>query len=105
MAKSGSDVQKRRLAIGSEELTVTPLGAGCEVGRSCILVEFKNRSIMFDCGIHPAHSGIGALPIFDAVSVEEIDLCLITHFHLDHCGALPYFVAKTPFKGRVVSSK
>ena len=31
----------------------------------------------------------------------EIDILLITHFHLDHCGALPWFLKKTTFKGRV----
>ena len=28
-----------------------------------------------------------------------IDILLITHFHLDHCGALPYFLEKTNFEG------
>ena len=27
-------------------LRVTPLGAGSEVGRSCIIVEFKNKRVM-----------------------------------------------------------
>jgi cleavage and polyadenylation specificity factor subunit 3 len=54
---------------------------------------------MFDCGIHPALSGQNALPAFDEVDVEKIDLLLVTHFHLDHSGALPYFLTKTVFKG------
>lgn len=82
-------------------MTITPLGAGCEVGRSCVVVTSEGRSVMFDCGIHPAHSGIGALPVFDAIDISKIDVCLVTHFHLDHCGALPYFISKTPFKGKV----
>ena len=28
------------------------------------------------------------------------DLLLVSHFHLDHCGALPYLLEKTNFKGR-----
>lgn len=30
----------------TEILTVTPLGGGQEVGRSCILVEFKRRTLL-----------------------------------------------------------
>lgn len=56
---------------------------------------------MLDCGIHPAHDGVHALPYFDAINPKEIDLLLITHFHLDHCGALPYFLEKTDFRGKV----
>ena len=29
-------------------------------------------------------------------------MLIITHHHLDHCGALPYFVAHTNFKGKIV---
>ncbi|XP_019862786.1 PREDICTED: cleavage and polyadenylation specificity factor 73-like, partial [Amphimedon queenslandica] len=85
----------------SDLLTIRPLGAGQEVGRSCIMLEFKNKKIMLDCGIHPGLSGMDALPYTDMIESDEIDLLLITHFHLDHCGALPWFLEKTTFKGRV----
>ncbi|XP_055357923.1 cleavage and polyadenylation specificity factor subunit 3-like [Paramacrobiotus metropolitanus] len=81
-------------------LTVRPLGAGQEVGRSCILLEFKGKRILLDMGIHPAFHGHASLPYLDHINVEDIELLLITHFHLDHCGALPYFLMKTKFKGR-----
>ena len=32
---------------------------------------------------------------------KDVDVLLVTHFHLDHCGALPYFTEKTEFAGRV----
>jgi cleavage and polyadenylation specificity factor subunit 3 len=85
----------------SDLLTIRPLGAGQEVGRSCIMLEFKNKNIMLDCGIHPGLSGMDALPYTDMIEADEIHLLLITHFHLDHCGALPWFLEKTTFKGRV----
>lgn len=97
---------KRRASGGetSEEsdlLTIRPLGAGQEVGRSCVMLEFKGKKIMLDCGIHPGLSGMDALPYTDMIEADEIDLLLISHFHLDHCGALPWFLEKTTFKGRV----
>ena len=66
--------------LGSEQLTITPLGAGSEVGRSCIVVRFKGKTIMLDCGIHPAHSGLAALPFFDEIDPESVDLVLITQY-------------------------
>ncbi|EGF84036.1 hypothetical protein BATDEDRAFT_9083 [Batrachochytrium dendrobatidis JAM81] len=91
------------IPVTSEEdiLKITPLGAGNEVGRSCILLEFKGKTIMLDCGLHPAHSGLAALPFFDNIDPESVDLVLITHFHVDHAAGLPYFMEKTAFKGRV----
>jgi cleavage and polyadenylation specificity factor subunit 3 len=41
------------------------------------------------------------LPLFEACDPSKIDLILITHFHLDHCAALPYFLSKYPFNGKV----
>ena len=44
--------------------------------------------------------GADGLPFFDSldslggISAEDIDLILITHFHIDHCAALPYFTEK-----------
>ena len=28
-------------------------------------------------------------------------MLLVTHFHLDHCAAVPFLLAHTPFRGRV----
>lgn len=82
-------------------MRIMPLGAGNEVGRSCIVLKFKGKTIMLDCGVHPGYSGHGSLPFFDGVDAEEIDLLLITHFHIDHVAALPHFTEKTNFRGRV----
>lgn len=96
---------KRRLAEEAADerhvMRIMPLGAGNEVGRSCIVLKFKGKTIMLDCGVHPGYSGHGSLPFFDGVEAEEIDLLLITHFHIDHVAALPHFTEKTNFKGRV----
>ena len=81
-------------------LQFTPLGGGCEVGRSCHVLRFKGKVILLDCGLHPAYSGIASLPYFDEINPADIDLILITHFHLDHAAALPYFLQRTNFKGR-----
>lgn len=66
--------------FGSEQLTITPLGAGCEVGRSCIIIRFKGKTIMLDCGIHPAYTGLAGLPFFDEIEPESIDMVLISQY-------------------------
>ena len=53
---------------------------------------------MLDCGIHPGFSGEHSLPYLDEVDLDSVDLMLVTHFHLDHCAAVPYVVGKTVFK-------
>ncbi len=53
---------------------------------------------MFDCGVHPGFSGEQSLPYFDSIDLDSVDLMLVTHFHLDHCAAVPYVVGKTVFK-------
>lgn len=86
--------------MDSDLLVIKPLGAGQEVGRSCIHIEFKGKNILLDFGIHPGLNGMDALPFVDFIDVDKIDLLLVSHFHLDHCGALPWFLTKTTFKGR-----
>ncbi|KAG6573603.1 Cleavage and polyadenylation specificity factor subunit 3-I, partial [Cucurbita argyrosperma subsp. sororia] len=96
-------LKKRESSATREEdqLIITPLGAGNEVGRSCVYMSYKGKIVLFDCGIHPAYSGMAALPYFDEIDPSTIDVLLITHFHLDHAASLPYFLEKTTFKGRV----
>ncbi|EDO39587.1 predicted protein [Nematostella vectensis] len=85
----------------SDLLRITPLGSGQEVGRSCHILEFKGKKVMLDCGIHPGMTGVESLPFLDEIDTAEIDLLLVSHFHLDHCGSLPWLLEKTTFKGRV----
>ncbi len=71
-------------------------GAGQEVGRSCVMVSMGQRTIMFDCGMHVGFRDGRRFPDFSLLSpagryTDLITCVIITHFHLDHCGALPYF--------------
>ena len=84
--------------IGESELRITLLGAGQEVGRSCCLIEYKGRRIVCDAGVHPAYTGLAALPFIDELDWSTVDALLITHFHLDHAAALTYIMEKTNFK-------
>jgi len=88
------------IADDSDELRITPLGSGQEVGRSCHLLEFKGKKVLLDFGIHPAMTGVSALPFVDSIDPASIDLLLISHFHLDHAGGLPWFLMRTKFRGR-----
>lgn len=78
------------------DIKVTPLGAGQDVGRSCILVSMGGKNIMLDCGMHMGFNDERRFPDFSYIVSEgpttnHIDCVIISHFHLDHCGALPYF--------------
>ncbi|KAJ2149619.1 endoribonuclease ysh1, partial [Coemansia sp. RSA 637] len=86
-------------------LRITPLGAGREVGRSCIVLQYKGKTIMLDCGLHAGHEGINSLPFIDMVEPETVDLLLVTHFHIDHAAAVPYYLEKTPFRGRTFMTR
>ncbi len=63
---------------GAEYLDLTPLGAGCEVGRSCHILRYKGKTIMLDCGILPSFTGLEALPLIQEVNPAEVDIIFIT---------------------------
>ncbi|KAF8546926.1 hypothetical protein OG21DRAFT_1517765 [Imleria badia] len=90
-------------------LRVTQLGAGQEVGRSCVVVQYRDKSVVCDTGIHPGRSGMAALPFVDHLDWSTVDAILITQwvilfwlfcyltvssFHLDHAAALTYILKK-----------
>lgn len=85
---------------------VIPLGAGQDIGKSCVVVTIKNKTIMFDCGIHLGYNDSRKLPNFDYFNGNHherrpVDIIVISHFHIDHCGSLPYFVETTQFNGLI----
>lgn len=77
------------------------LGGCSEVGRSCHIIEYKNKVIMLDAGVHPGLTGLNSLPFYDEYDLSKVDLLLISHFHLDHAASLPYVMQHTNFRGRV----
>lgn len=59
-------------------LTITMLGAGQEVGRSCCVLEHRGKKVVCDAGLHPAHPGMGSLPFIDEVDWSTVDAILVT---------------------------
>ena len=92
MAKRGMEVRGDSPAEDSDLMKITPLGSGqevvltrlifpssgCEiyptlkVGRSCHIVQFKDKKIMLDCGIHPGLTGMDALPFVDMIEADQV---------------------------------
>ncbi|XP_010157755.1 PREDICTED: integrator complex subunit 11 isoform X1 [Eurypyga helias] len=88
------------------EIKVTPLGAGQDVGRSCILVSIAGKNVMLDCGMHMGYNDDRRFPDFTYITqngrlTDFLDCVIISHFHLDHCGALPYFSEMVGYDGPI----
>ncbi|MEK6938918.1 MAG: beta-CASP ribonuclease aCPSF1 [Candidatus Woesearchaeota archaeon] len=78
------------------------LGAGRQVGRSCLLLQTPESRILMDCGIDASEDGPEAYPYLDApeLNISELDAVIVSHSHLDHCGLIPYLF-KYGYKGPV----
>lgn len=82
-------------------MTLTFLGAARTVTGSKYLLEVGKTRVLVDCGMF---QGLKSLrernwePFF--VPANTIDVVVLTHAHLDHCGLLPRLVAQG-FNGRV----
>ena len=74
-------------------LSFKALGSSGQVGGSSHLLDFGRTRILVDAGIKP--DGRGPLSP-DFASIEGLDGVVITHAHLDHCGALPLLVRDQP---------
>ncbi|PIN11331.1 putative cleavage and polyadenylation specificity factor (CPSF subunit) [Handroanthus impetiginosus] len=82
------------------------LGAGQEVGKSCVVVTINGKRIMFDCGMHMGYLDHRRYPEFSLIPnsqdfSDSISCIIITHFHLDHVGALPYFTEVCGYSGPI----
>ncbi|KAK8617956.1 hypothetical protein V6N13_080857 [Hibiscus sabdariffa] len=82
------------------------LGAGQEVGKSCVVVSINGKRIMFDCGMHMGYTDSRRYPDFSLISKtgdfdNALTCVIVTHFHLDHIGALPYFTEVCGYKGPI----
>ncbi|MBR7799626.1 MBL fold metallo-hydrolase RNA specificity domain-containing protein [Undibacterium fentianense] len=79
-------------------------GANRDVTGSCHLIECAGKKILIDCGLFQGGKELAdenREPFgFDPAS---IDMMLLTHAHLDHCGRLPLLV-KYGFKGEIITT-
>lgn len=87
-------------------MKIIALGAGQDVGRSCIIVNIEGRTIMFDCGMHMGYNDHRRFPDFSVISKtgdfnKLLDCIIISHFHLDHTGALAYFTEVCKYDGPI----
>ena len=60
--------------VDGDRLIIQPLGAGREVGRSCIYMSYKGKVILFDCGVLPE---FGWLVVSDGIVESEREHCRI----------------------------
>jgi metallo-beta-lactamase family protein len=79
-------------------------GADRGVTGSCHLVTCAGQKILIDCGLyqggHELHEDNSGPFGFDP---KDIDVLLLTHAHLDHCGRIPLLV-KRGFTGEIIAT-
>lgn len=79
-------------------------GAAKQVTGSCHLITCNERRVLIDCGMFQGSPEVelgNAAPFgFDPAS---IDVLLLTHAHLDHCGRIPLLV-RQGFRGRILTT-
>ncbi|XP_076212386.1 integrator complex subunit 11 isoform X2 [Aptenodytes patagonicus] len=61
---------------------------------------------MLDCGMHMGYNDDRRFPDFSYITqngrlTDFLDCVIISHFHLDHCGALPYFSEMVGYDGPI----
>jgi metallo-beta-lactamase family protein len=80
------------------------LGASGVVTGSKFLIETSEKNILIDCGMFQGLKELRELNWVDLlVEVENIDVVLLTHGHLDHVGYLPRLV-KQGFCGKIIGT-
>ncbi|MCX8201822.1 MAG: beta-CASP ribonuclease aCPSF1 [Candidatus Caldarchaeum sp.] len=93
----------RTMTFDSRDVRITVLGAGRQVGRSCLLIQTSESNVLLDCGLSAgASSSLSFYPRFDVVPdlIQNLDAIVISHAHLDHVGLVPYLF-KYGYRGPV----
>ena len=77
-------------------------GAAQTVTGSCHLITLDNDyKILLDCGLFQGHAGaLDELNSSWHFDPKEIDVMILSHAHIDHCGRIPKLV-KDGFKGLI----
>jgi Cft2 family RNA processing exonuclease len=70
------------------------LGGAKEVGASCVLIKAGGKNILIDSGIRMKEDKLPNLQLLRELG--GVDVCLISHAHLDHIGSLPLIAREYP---------
>jgi len=84
-------------------MKLTFLGANRQVTGSSTLLEAEGLRLLVDCGLYQERPFLDRNWALFPVRPEDLDACLLTHAHLDHCGRLPRLV-KEGFRGPIRST-
>lgn len=79
-------------------------GADRNVTGSCHLLEAQGKRVLIDCGMFQGSRELDEENAEDfGFDPRSIDLLLLTHAHLDHCGRIPLLV-KRGFRGEIITT-
>ncbi|MDI9848643.1 MBL fold metallo-hydrolase [Rhodoblastus sp. 17X3] len=79
-------------------------GADRGVTGSCHMLEAAGRTILIDCGLYQGGRQIEEENARDfGFDAAKIDIVLLTHAHLDHCGRLP-LLTRRGFTGEIIAT-
>jgi len=75
-------------------MNITFFGGANQVTGSCYLLETCNKRILIDCGLEQDKQVDVEILKKKIESIPSVDVCFITHAHIDHTGLLPFLVKK-----------
>jgi metallo-beta-lactamase family protein len=79
-------------------------GADRTVTGSCHLIEAAGKRVLVDCGLYQGSRELNEENGGDfGFDPAAIDVLLLTHAHLDHCGRIPLLV-KRGFRGEIIAT-
>lgn len=72
------------------------LGGVGELGANSVYLYIDGTGIIIDAGLHPRKRDKDALPAYESIIGNPVDLLILTHAHTDHIGGIPYLLKFFP---------
>jgi cleavage and polyadenylation specificity factor subunit 3 len=72
------------------------LGGANEIGANSYYLNLGGRGILLDAGQHPRRRDDRMFPNVEYIKDRSIDSILVSHAHIDHIGALPFYLKLFP---------